>query len=284
MVSKYKKILNRFAWLLGAGLSVACLGQFVVIVVQKDQIKAYMRENAELRSSLGTTEERIEDLLVVQNDIKNFQQEINSWLSGINKNSFAKFARYMDDNPIMASKNIKFIPEPAKDFRLAKLELSAYEAHSEASSLLHKTNIIKNFMVKIPSLAPVEGYISSPWGKRWHPLKKKVTHHNGIDLVAPLGTPVVAPAKGVVITAKRSPTFGNLIEIKHEDFISRFGHLQEFTVKAGDRVSQGEIIGKLGNSGNSLGPHLHYEIQDKKKKNLDPTQFMVVSSQSNHFF
>ena len=289
MVSKYKRFLERFACLLGAGLIMACLGQFVLIFVQKDQIKAFMRENAELKASLDTTEEKIENLIAIQTDIKIFQAEIDSWFSGINKGSFAKLARYMDNNLNLAGKNTKFASlssasSPPIDFRLAKLELFAHEAHFESSSLLNKTNVIKDFMVRIPSLAPVSGYISSPWGARRHPLSHKIIHHDGVDLVAPLGTPVVAPANGVVITTKRSATYGNLIEIKHEDFVSRFGHLQEFTVKIGDRVAQGEIIGKLGNSGQSSGAHLHYEIHDKKNKSLDPTQFMVVSSHSGHFF
>jgi len=292
MVSKYKRFLNRFAWLLGTGLVMFCLGQFVLIWVQKDQIKALVHENAELRGNLGTTEQKIEDLVAIQTDIRVFQQEIDGWFKGINKNSFAQFARYVDNNLNQnTNKNIQFasvLPtlRPEADFRLARLEIYARTAHFEMSSVLHKVNIIKDFMLRIPSLAPVQGYISSPWGSRRHPISRRITHHDGVDLVAPLGTPVVAPANGVVITTKRSPTYGygNLIEIKHENSVSRFGHLHEFSVKKGDHVTQGQIIGKVGNSGTSTAAHLHYGIHDENNKSLNPAQFMVISPQPSHFF
>ena len=287
MISKYRQNITRFAWMLGISLSLVSLAQFVLISVKNDQISALMLENSELKASLGSTEEKIGQLVSLQSGILDTQQEIETWFKNINKNSFAKFSRFLDSNNHklinFASNNLP--SSSSTNFRLGRLELLAQQAHYEADLLLNKTRVIKDFMVRIPSLAPAQGYISSPFGPRRDPLNKKRSIHHGIDIVGLRGSDVLAPANGRVKTAKYSRTFGKMIEIEHGDLISRFGHLQEILVKNGDSVKQGQIIGKVGNSGlRSTATHLHYEIRDKNNKSLDPTQFMVMSSLQSPFF
>ena len=86
--------------------------------------------------------------------------------------------------------------------------------------------------------------------------------HEGVDMAGPIGTPVYAPADGVVIFAGWASGYGRLIKVQHEFGIeTRYGHLNEIDVQVGQRVSQGEEIGGMGNSGRSTGSHLHYEIR-----------------------
>lgn len=287
MLSKFKNFFRRFFWALSSLLVLSFIVQLALLSIKNNQIDALVQENAELRSSLDSTEEKIEDLIAIQTDIRIFQAEIDSWLKGINKGSLVKFSRFLA--PDFNTKSINFASinpslSPSTDFRLARLELFAHRARFDASSLLNKTLTIKDFMLKIPSLTPTTGLISSHFGSRLDPVTKKLTRHHGIDIAGPIGTPVFAPANGVVVTAKYSATFGNLIEIKHSHgFISRYGHLHDLGVKKGQEVFQGQRIGSIGTTGKSDGPHLHYEIR-QNHLSLDPTQFMVLSSSANRFF
>ncbi len=122
-----------------------------------------------------------------------------------------------------------------------------------------------------PSLRPVKnGEITSGFGLlRQSPFDKNKTRHTGIDIKAPIGTDVIAPAGGVVIRARKEGDYGNVVLIKHDDHYQTFyAHLEDLSVKTGNHVTQGQVIGHVGNTGLSTGPHLHYEvIKDGKRVN-----------------
>ena len=110
---------------------------------------------------------------------------------------------------------------------------------------------------------PVMGpRMSSDYGIRKHPIKKVTRHHHGMDLAAPLGAPIRAISDGQVMYADPHGGYGQLIAIKHKDgFSSHYGHCESMTVTPGERVKAGQIIGTVGSSGISTGPHLHFEIR-----------------------
>lgn len=115
-----------------------------------------------------------------------------------------------------------------------------------------------------PWRAPVpreKARLSSAFGTRRHPILGGLRHHDGIDLSAPIGTPVNAAADGVVISAIRSPTYGRVVDIDHgRGWISRYAHLSKIAVAPGETVRGGQRIGAVGSTGLSSGPHLHFEI------------------------
>ena len=113
-----------------------------------------------------------------------------------------------------------------------------------------------------PSIRPViGGYISSRYGRRIDPFTGQPALHRGLDFSAPVGTPVLAPASGRVKRASRGGSLGQFIEIDHGNgLVTRYAHLSEFLVRKGDWVTRGQIIGRVGNTGRSTGPHLHYEV------------------------
>jgi murein DD-endopeptidase MepM/ murein hydrolase activator NlpD len=113
-----------------------------------------------------------------------------------------------------------------------------------------------------PSILPTRGRISSSFSSsRWHPILDRARPHNGLDIVAPTGTPVVASAKGRVIAAGRSGHYGLLVEIDHGyGTVTRYAHLSRIDVKVGQVVERGRDIGAVGSTGLSIGPHLHYEV------------------------
>jgi len=121
----------------------------------------------------------------------------------------------------------------------------------------------KSFLLATPSLWPVLGRVSSRFGDtRLSPSSGGIRPHKGIDISAPRGTMIVAPADGVVNFAGRESEYGRLICLDHgHGYSTVFGHLKDFFVKTGEKVIKGQTIGTVGMSGNSTGPHLHYEVR-----------------------
>lgn len=113
-----------------------------------------------------------------------------------------------------------------------------------------------------PSLWPVDGHITGGFGERTDPFNGEGAFHTGVDIATNYGSPVVAPADGVVTFAGTDAGYGRLVEIQHAQGIStRFAHLSSFAVVPGQQVHRGETIAYVGDSGRSTGPHLHYEVR-----------------------
>lgn len=124
---------------------------------------------------------------------------------------------------------------------------------------------------------PVEkGVIGSLYGYRIHPKTKTKKFHTGLDIRAKHGNSVYAAFDGKVVQVKKSSKgYGNTIKIVHENgLVSLYAHLSAFSVKTGDVICKGKIIGKIGTSGNSTGPHLHFEIIENKKK-INPLEYLL---------
>jgi murein DD-endopeptidase MepM/ murein hydrolase activator NlpD len=112
-----------------------------------------------------------------------------------------------------------------------------------------------------PNVMPVEGWFSHGFGWRKDPFSGKREFHRGIDIVAPANTKILAPADGVVSRAGRFPQLGKSLDMAHGfGYVTRYAHLNELLVRPGDRVSRGDVLGLVGSTGRSTGPHLHYEV------------------------
>ena len=114
----------------------------------------------------------------------------------------------------------------------------------------------------IPSIAPTNGRYASSFGPRVHPVTGEVGKmHQGVDISNDRWTPIYAPSDGVVEIAQPSTTFGNYVTLDHGNGIkTRYGHMQMSIVHPGQFVSRYQVIGYMGNTGRSVGPHLHYEV------------------------
>lgn len=115
----------------------------------------------------------------------------------------------------------------------------------------------------LPTMLPVQGArIGSSFGYRSDPITGARAIHEGIDFVAPTGTPAVAAASGVVLAAEFHPAFGNMVDVDHGDgLLSRYAHLDRVDIKPGQMVRRGERIGLVGSTGRSTGSHLHFEVR-----------------------
>jgi murein DD-endopeptidase MepM/ murein hydrolase activator NlpD len=117
---------------------------------------------------------------------------------------------------------------------------------------------------------PAQGTFTSGFGARWG------TTHYGIDIANSIGTPIVAAADGVVIEAGPASGFGLWVRIQHDDgTITVYGHMQDFSVQEGERVKAGEQIARIGNRGQSTGPHLHFEVWDADGLKINPRTWLL---------
>jgi murein DD-endopeptidase MepM/ murein hydrolase activator NlpD len=112
-----------------------------------------------------------------------------------------------------------------------------------------------------PSVAPAMGILTDGFGRRRDPFTGRTAFHQGLDISARRGTPVAAPADGVVVFAGREGGFGRVVRLAHGfGYTTVYGHLDKILVTPGDEVRRGDTIGQIGSSGRSTGPHLHYEV------------------------
>jgi murein DD-endopeptidase MepM/ murein hydrolase activator NlpD len=112
-----------------------------------------------------------------------------------------------------------------------------------------------------PSAMPVAGWFSHGYGWRKDPITGEREFHHGVDIVAPSGADVRAPADGIVVSAGRIGGYGKVVDVSHgHGYVTRYGHLSKISVVAGDTVRRGEVLGLVGSTGRSTGPHLHYEV------------------------
>jgi murein DD-endopeptidase MepM/ murein hydrolase activator NlpD len=132
--------------------------------------------------------------------------------------------------------------------------------------------------ISVPAGMPLhDATLTSDFGMRTHPVLGGRRNHKGVDLAQPTGTPVYATADGIVSRAEPFSSYGNYIQIEHGgELQTRFGHLSGFAVAAGEQVHKGQLIGYVGSTGRSTGPHLHYEVRVAGAA-VDPRPYMVAT-------
>lgn len=120
----------------------------------------------------------------------------------------------------------------------------------------------------------MEGIITSYYGERKNPILHKQENHNGLDIAVAEGTDIIAVKSGTVTEVRTSATYGKLLKYETEDgYTVMYAHLSEILVKKGEKIKQGQVVARSGNTGLSTGPHLHYSLW-KDDELLDPMDFL----------
>lgn len=176
-------------------------------------------------------------------------------LASIDQTTNATIKKYFDQSLALASDfssldyNYSFVKKGISQVEEDLFELDEHLLEKE--SLLQST----------PTILPANGWITSYFGTRLSPYAGKVKMHEGLDIGAPIGTNIIAPADGVVTFSGNKTGFGNFIKINHGYGVeTSYAHASKLVVRTGKKVRRGELIAKVGNTGYSTGPHLHYEI------------------------
>lgn len=138
----------------------------------------------------------------------------------------------------------------------------------------------KEILDATPSIWPIHGYLSAGFGNRVDPFTGDVDFHPGVDISEPMGARVAAPADGTVISCGLNGGYGNNVVIGHgHDVTTRYAHLSRFNVTPGQHVRRGDIIGFVGSTGRSTGPHLHYEVWLKDRPE-NPLHYIIEEYKS----
>jgi len=146
--------------------------------------------------------------------------------------------------------------------QVKSLKFAAGQQKQGFTDLLAGLETKRNILASTPSVIPTTGWISSRFGKRKSPFTGLMELHKGLDIAGRVGTPVKATADGVVTFSRKKGLLGEVIVIDHGHGLStRYGHCHKLLKKPGERVSRGDVIATMGNTGRSTGPHLHYEVR-----------------------
>jgi len=142
------------------------------------------------------------------------------------------------------------------------------------AGLTEKKEELRNYLDHLPTFWPTKGVIESEFGNRLHPIYKRFINHTGVDIGGKKNNPIYAAASGQVIFAGKNGGYGYCIDIDHGNgIVTRYAHCSKLLVKTWQKVSVGQEIAKVGQTGTATGPHLHFEIIIKDKQ-IDPTIFI----------
>lgn len=264
-------------WVIATASLAAFYYLIFSLVVNTDEEKRLKRENRlyeklypEMEQKEKLISDVVKDLQARDNAI--YKQIFKSQAPSVDPQNSALFFFATD------STADKDIVEYTERRSLALLDMTSRidsnfkEVFSDAAS----SRTLPPMLVPVPDLKFAQ--VGASVGKKMDPFYKVLTMHNGIDLIAGQGTPVIATADGVVLEVKRSGKGpGNIVEIGHDGgYRTLYAHLQDIVVRKGERVKAGRKIADVGMSGNSFAPHLHYEVH-RDSLVLDPVNFFFAS-------
>ena len=264
-------------WVIATASLAAFYYLIFSLVINTDEEKRLKRENRlyeklypEMEQKEKLISDVVKDLQARDNAI--YKQIFKSQAPSVDPQNSALFFFATD------STADKDIVEYTERRSLALLDMTSRidsnfkEVFSDAAS----SRTLPPMLVPVPDLKFAQ--VGASVGKKMDPFYKVLTMHNGIDLIAGQGTPVLATADGVVLEVKRSGKgSGNIVEIGHDGgYRTLYAHLQDIVVRKGERVKAGRKIANVGMSGNSFAPHLHYEVH-RDSLVLDPVNFFFAS-------
>jgi len=219
---------------------------------QKVQLFSLANKITSLEDDLTRLREFDSKLRVMVNLDKGQLQTVTP-LGGTEAENFADSYLPLYRQELLARKMHNFLEQLATETRLEEVR---------QQELLQSIRANRELLESTPSIWPCEGFITSEFGPRISPFTGRQEFHTGIDIAGPVGTAIYAPAQGKVAAVEKRNGYGLTVILDHGSGLTTcYAHLDKAAVKVGDRVTRGELVAFLGNSGRTTGPHLHYEIR-----------------------
>jgi murein DD-endopeptidase MepM/ murein hydrolase activator NlpD len=253
-----------------------------------DTMHTMANNNARLRDTQASLDQMRDETVLLLREARNFENALSSVIRTLGLGGNSNITRNTSGDLgslIGINESPEGLIREVDDIRRLSAYLSqAIEPIMEIRSLLDTQSAL---LTEIPSIWPVRGGIGNItmfFGQNIHPIHGQWHIHRGIDIATyRSGDPVVAAADGQVVTAEFAYDYGNYVIIRHRHgYYTRYAHLQRYTVNVGQRVQQNEVIGFIGNTGISTGPHLHYEVHIGSDV-VDPYRYITIrSSLSRH--
>ena len=242
--------------------------------------KEAAKENQSLRQEISVFNKDLNLILDVLNDVQD--RDDNIYRAIFEADPYPDYKRQLGTggNPMKFKKyeNIQYedlVVEIAQKLELIEKKLSS---QSKSFDQVFELTKEKQIMLKaIPSIQPISNRdltrIASGYGLRMHPIYKILKMHKGMDFTAPVGTEIYSTGDGVVERVAWTGGYGKTIMINHGyGYKTRYAHCSKYNCKKGQKVKRGDLIGFVGNTGQSTAPHLHYEVF-KNKKQINPVNF-----------
>jgi hypothetical protein len=258
------RLLRRAAWT-GGIVSLVSVSVLSWVLYDYSQLRSDRSELARLRAENSDLQHYRDNTPKLQEKVVQLQSLVNKLgvmagveqtLPGESAVSVGGVGGVTSMESAAPSKGSDLSPDMLRDMDKTLSTLTEKSAQLEA---FYRDQ--KMLLASTPSVWPVRGYLSASFGNRIDPFTGQRDFHPGIDISTPLGTKILAPADGIVISCGPKGGYGNALQIDHGyEIVTRFAHLDGFNVKPGQRVRRGDVIGFVGNTGRSTAPHLHYEV------------------------
>lgn len=232
-----------------------------IIVDQNNQLAGLVNRITELQSDLGRVQQFDAKLRLMMNMEGNAEE-----VAADRSRDFSRAYLPLYRQELMIRRMNTFLKQLGEAVTLEEVR---------QQELLHSLRDNRDMLASMPSIWPVQGFLTSRFGYRMSPVSGRRDFHKGLDISARTGTPVVAPAAGTVSSVGRDGAYGNTVNIRHgSGIITKYAHLQRYVVKDGQAVRRGTIIGYVGSTGRSTGPHLHYEVL-LNGVNVNPLRYIL---------
>jgi murein DD-endopeptidase MepM/ murein hydrolase activator NlpD len=241
--------------------------QYFTSLSQTHELSKLRRENKELqtaneqfgksveslRTQLRTVEDRTRKLAIIAG-ITTLDEASQGGTGGV-RNDELSVNPYRDD--------------------VDKMSFRSHSLNKDLSVLEQKFVAQSRLLSSTPSIAPVRGILTDGFGGRSDPFTGEPGQHNAIDISSAVGAPVRSPADGIVVKAEWANGYGNVIYVSHGyGYSTRYGHLKAFAARPGQRIKRGDVIGYVGSTGRSTGPHLHYEVRINNNP-VNPLEYIL---------
>lgn len=248
-----------------------CLGVGFYSLMELPRERILRDENEKLRRQVTSLDDRLNEALAVMDRLA--ERDNNFYRVMMQADPISDAQRYAGFDPDVAPTDLLSVDDAelveSVTRKMSALEQSVYTQIASFDQLRDLAFQNQDRLNHIPSIQPVNEsslrQMASGYGRRVDPIYGTVRFHEGMDFSAPVGTAVYATGDGKVKTAGRALSgYGNMIDIDHGfNYLTRYAHLSEVLVKPGQEVKRGDLIGRIGNTGKSTGPHLHYEVRLK---------------------
>lgn len=253
----------------------------------KNQFEEATLQNHFLESELSQIQNKLSvtDSTLVR--VQNFEQKLRVITQLDSQSATTSIGPISQEDQYFMNQGVNFgssvsAPESAVQKNINSIQFDLNKVTKRASlqeqSLQELYELLKDqrsILASTPSIKPVDGYYTSGFGYRISPFTGNRQLHAGIDLYAPIGTPVRSTADGVVARVANDAGYGKLVVVSHGyGFSSLYAHNSKILVKVGQRIKRGQTISLVGNTGRSTGPHLHYEVK-RNGVAINPVKYIL---------
>lgn len=264
-VQRWWAVARQFSWGVTMGVTVFVALYFIFDFPREKELR---QENEHLHSRLAQLGRQADEAMAVMEDIS--ARDNNFYRVMMQADPVTDAARYAGlERRNSYARADSMADDALVDAVSAKLDRLDHQVYAQIKSfdfLYNQAHLQRDRIEHVPAIQPVSEsklrQMASGYGYRRDPIYGTSRFHEGMDFSAPVGTPVYATGKGTVVFAGWKSGYGNLIEVDHGyNYVTRYAHLSKIGVKEGQPVERGELIGEIGNTGKSTGPHLHYEVR-----------------------